>query len=309
MEVNNERQPYWCVATGKKGVGKSHFTLNEVLTSYVKGGPNRIGRPVIIFDINNEYENIKDIYFDLEQYLPNENKNAKKIYDKDKIGHNIVLFCSNCYKGKAIPEIRRVRPFLKNGQPMGTAQKVATAVILMEKARGSLLLLEDINNYSIGARSIEFIGQITTNRHKGQDVICHFQSLSALDPRFLANVKVIRMHKQADSVERIVKKLNNPELFLLAECMVNSEYMSGNQYFFLYIYPEDDKIRFHNMEKRDVSRIFQKGCMDYLSEHPEVLKKLATIHYGITNISKLTPTQKVYLQNEFIKKSLHYITK
>lgn len=303
-----ERETCIQVVTGQKRVGKTYTTRNEILNNYIKDTPKKKGQPVIIFDTNGEYTDVKSIKFDIDQYLPTENKKSKKVRDWKSIATHVRQYCIDCYNGVSKSEIRRVVACRKDGTAMTLDEKMESACILLENTRGSLLLLEDVNNYTTGTTSIDVISAITTNAHKGQDIIVHYQSMSALSPRIIQNATLYRMHKQADSVKRIEKKLDDFQLFQICEFMVTSEFKSGNIRFYVYVLPQESKIQFNNtVSREDAIRIFEKGCIDYLNKNPKVFQDFCTGRVDKPN--KMSIDEKTQMQKEFIKEHQYYVKK
>ena len=171
----DRREPILMCATGKKGVGKTYTTMN-LIKSYIKGNKKtgKKARKVLIYDINMEYTDFKAISV---KDIPNFTRQSKI-------------------------EVRRVLPILDNGKMATLSDMLVILNQIIENFRGGMLILEDINRYLIASKTTDVIGLLATNRHRDLDIICHFQSLSALDPRMWQNTTFVRFHYQSDDVKR-----------------------------------------------------------------------------------------------------------
>ena len=99
-------------------------------------------------------------------------------------------------------EVRRVLPIMDNGRTATLSDMLVILNQIIENFRGGMLILEDINRYLIASKTTDVIGLLATNRHRDLDIICHFQSLSALDPRMWQNTTFVRFHYQIDDIKR-----------------------------------------------------------------------------------------------------------
>jgi hypothetical protein len=242
-----EREPILMCVTGRKGVGKTYTTENHI-KKYVK--PNsrgRAGRKVLIYDVNMEYREFKTL--DL--------KNIAKFARQTK------------------PEIRRVLPLNDDGSVANITEMVVILNHIVKHFRGGMLVLEDINKYLIQARTAEVIGLLATNRHRDLDIICHYQTLAALDPRMWQNTAFVRFHQQIDSIERYRNRIPNYELFKLAQCLVGYKYLrEGNKHFFCHVACDDNYIT-GDFTRRD----FKIACIEYLESNDRVVTTTAK-RYG-----------------------------
>lgn len=246
------REPMLYIATGMKGVGKSYRTLQE-FKSYVMDNPKtgKVARKVLIFDTNNEYTNIPSVQFDC------------RIENMEEAAMHVMAYSETSTSTLPIERrIRRIVPFLPNGSAMGIPDKMRTAAILLKHFSKGNLLLEDLNNYALGAKSIEVISGITTNRHRDQDLTIHFQSLSGLDPRLFQNANIIRFHHQADPIKRIKHKVSNFELFEITKICVDTQYEKGNNRFFLYIHNNENFVSGLPVGPAGES-VWKKACIDF----------------------------------------------
>jgi hypothetical protein len=109
----------------------------------------------------------------------------------------------------------------------------------------------------------DVIGLLATNRHRDLDIICHFQSLSALDPRMWQNTTFVRFHYQIDDVKRYAQRLPNFEMFKIAQCLVEYKYLKkGDKRFYCYIACDENYIT-GNYTKLD----FEIACESFLEKN------------------------------------------
>lgn len=231
------REPILMCATGKKGVGKTYTTLKSI-DDYVKDNhkTGKKGRKVLIYDINMEYTMYKAI----------STKDIMKFSRQSKV------------------EVRRVLPIMDNGKVANLSEMVDLLNIIITKFRGGMLVLEDINRYLIASKTPEVIGLLATNRHRDLDIICHFQSLSALDPRMWQNTAFVRFHAQIDDIKRYAQRIPNYEMFKIAQCLVDYMYLNIDKRFYCFIATDDNYIT-GNFTKMD----FQRACRSYLEVEPK----------------------------------------
>lgn len=235
-----KREPKLMCACGTKGVGKTYATI-QLIKEYIKENvkTGKKGRKVLIYDVNMEYEMFKAI----------DTKDVKRFSKSDKV------------------EVRRVLPLNENGTSMNITEIVENMEHIIENFRGGMLVLEDVNRYMIGAKSVSVIGLLATNRHRDLDIICHFQSLSPLDPRMWQNTAVVRFHYQIDDVKRYKNRIPNYEMYAIAQSLVKMMYLEKkNKRFYVYVENEENKIK-GKYTKKD----FQDACSRYMEAHPNEL--------------------------------------
>ena len=193
------------------------------LRRYVAGDAS-VGTParkVLIFDANNEYSD-KSLYPDIKS-----------------------MDLGNVYRFTVHPriEIRRIPPFLPNGQMMTPDQKASAVLYILEHYNNGMLLLEDINNYIGDHLPTDVVGTILSQRHKGIDMILHYHSLGRIQKKIWPHINVIRMHKCNDFVMRNKDKFEDKlECFRIAENIVKKQFSIGNIYFSAEINCDHEKI-------------------------------------------------------------------
>ena len=221
------------IAVGKRGIGKTHTTL-QIINEYILGfGVSSKPRRVLILDVNDEFENIK----------------ALKLAD-------VKLFSMH-------PKIeaRRIRPYLQNGQKM-TLEDICQALFyILENYKGGMLLIEDINKYLTHHFPKDVIGAICTNRHSDMDILMHYQAIGKVPTTVWENANWIRFHKNNQSVDRHEKKFEDKyELMKIAECIVDFQFQNGNPRFFLYADIDNMKLK-----GRVTQAMAEKGVEDYMT--------------------------------------------
>jgi hypothetical protein len=256
----SEREPILMCATGKKGVGKT-FTTLKAIAEYVKPNKKTGKKPrkVLIYDINMEYTDFKAISV---EDIPRFSRQSKV-------------------------EVRRVLPILDGGKMASLSEMLDLLNQIIENFRGGMLVLEDINRYLIQSKTTDVIGLLATNRHRDLDIICHFQSLSALDPRMWQNTAFVRFHYQIDDIKRYAQRIPNYEMFKIAQCLSEYRYLQCNdKRFYCYIASDDNYIT-GNFTKRD----FEFACRSYLESNPrrvnDAQKKFGTSADGREKSVKL----------------------
>lgn len=201
---------------GKKGVGKT-FLTTQLLIKYLNGNPEAgiPGRRALIFDVNNEYENVRT--------LPVEYVQAFSVHQQ--------------------LDIRRIIPFKNNGEKMTTSDLQDNLDHILTNFYGGTLLLEDIKKYTSDNLKKDLIGAICTNRHNNVDLILHYQSFAHIQTKIWDNINVLRFHKCTTKVAAYKASLADKyEILALAEAIVNIKYKT-NPRTFVYVDMEEDKIK------------------------------------------------------------------
>ena len=170
----------------------------------------RRARPVLVFDVNGEYGDYKAIDFDI-----NEENEVLRAAEIRKI---------------TTPGKYRVVAYKKNKSLMSVSEMNKTVITIAHNFRGGLLILEDINRYMLSQVNIDMVGLLIGVRHYGVDLIIHYQSMRAIPPRLWGNLNVIRWHKQSDNIAKYKDRVDNFELFQIAEFIVNRKYQTDKRY-------------------------------------------------------------------------------
>lgn len=232
------------VAIGRKGVGKTYATI-QLMEKYIMGKPLVPPRKVLIFDVNNEFTNIKAI----------SSKDIKRFSAHPKI------------------EIRRVTIWKNDGKlvsKMSLDEMASTLLGILNDYSGGLLLIEDMTKYISDGMPNDLIGAICTQRHVECDIIIHFQTVGKIcHPKIWGNLNWLRYHKTDDTVDRHESKFGGEVTHLkILECMVNDKYFSGNNRFYAYLDKDLGKIKGAFSEQD-----FRKAIDNYLSSDSGVIKK------------------------------------
>lgn len=251
--MSDRREPSFEVVIGFKGVGKT-YTTNKFIEDYIKNDPSGWkGRPVLVFDINNEY-------CDSNGY------GGYKAIDFDVTEKNEYLRSEQIRKIKA-PAKYRILPYKKDRTPMTISELIVTASTIVKYYRNGLLVLEDINKYTQSSYKQEFVGMFIGLRHLGVDLVAHFQSLHAIPPKVWDNMNYLRWHKQSEKIFKYKQRISNIELFTIAECVIDYKYQSDQRYY-LWISVLEEKLI--NVTPED----FKQGCLSYLNTHPQEINRL-----------------------------------
>lgn len=264
-----EREAGLMTSTGVQGVGKTYQNMG-VIARYVQ---DKIdikvkGRKVLIFDTNGEYTQ--------EEFLKNGHRVAIK---------TIALSDVPAFAKSDLIEIRRI-----DAKHLGIPEKKAILDYLVRKWKNGLLVLEDINTYVLNILAMEnVVGKIISLRHKAIDCLISYQSLRAVEPRIWQNSRWVRMHFQADDVDDIKGKVTNPELYKIAQLMVNHRYLNATKQnmgerFFVYITKFGRKLE-GGFGKDE----FMFACKGYLNLN----KKKVTDFMSINEISQQEATKKL----------------
>jgi len=230
------------LVTGMQGVGKSHRTLQE-LRLYTRTDPKtgRLGRPALILDTNNEYQEkgIETIYYNVD--------------DKKNAGYYISKFRR--------PEIRRIGLLKPNGVPMSMEEKKKAFYDICNNFRNGIVLFEDINTYIVQTAKEEITSTLVNLRHRGLDVIMHVQSLSAITTRMFQNARYIRFHAQTDDIDRYMNRITDYEMVKIAQLIVNKQRLMGNLRYFVFIDLIERKIKGCSVDQ------YKEGLREYLSAY------------------------------------------
>ncbi len=243
-----EREPTFEVAIGFKGVGKT-FNFDRIATEYVSIQK----RPVFVFDVNNEF-------------VPGNKLYGYKAIDYDCTEKNSFKR-SEQIRNIKVPGKYRIVPWRKDKQPMGAKELLETATTIVATFRNGMVLLEDINKYTLSHFKQEFVGTFIGLRHVGVDLVIHFQSLRAIPPKVWSDMEYLRWHKCSERIVKYKDRVTNFEIFSIGECIMDINYPVDPHYFFWINILKD---KFINVSEED----FKKGCIAYLNTHPQVLNEL-----------------------------------
>lgn len=249
------REAKMIMVAGRKGVGKTYQTLCQI-ADYLKSTATRQGRKVLIFDVNNEFGNVRE-----------DHNNAKF----PNIGL-IKLSQVPAFAKITRPFARRVSVFKDDGQRMTLSEMAQALGYILEHYRNGLLLIEDISKYITDSMPGDLIGAICTQRHVSVDVIIHVQTVGKLfHPKLWGNCNEVRLHRADDTVERHKNKISgNIEHLLIMEKLIELKFKAGETRFCCFLNKDTGKIR-GRFTKTD----FRNAVEDYLSmNYQRVLKPL-----------------------------------
>lgn len=214
------------IAPGFQGTGKTYQSLCAIV-EYLRAHPDR---KVLIYDVNNEYgpESCREHGFNL---------NIKMLYpDKNEIMR---------FTAHATERIRRIVPVHPDtGQDFNTEEMKDMLKDIVLTFRKGLLIIEDLNTYLTETKHIqEVLGIITRLRHKNLDIIIHLQSLAAVDTKMWQNCRYLRMHWQADDIDRYKTRIPNFKLIKIAQLLCDYNYVEKeNKRFYCWVHRLTNKI-------------------------------------------------------------------
>jgi hypothetical protein len=248
-QPKQQREAGMMVCTGIQGVGKTYQNMH-IIKDYVKDKfYNKVkGRKCLIMDTNGEYT--------AEQFKKNDidNFEPKRIALKD----------IQDWSKANISECRRI-----DAKNVGIKEKKEILEYLLKVYRNGMLVIEDINTYILSVTHMEnIVGGIVNLRHRAVDVLISYQSLRPVEPRIWQNARWIRMHYQADNVNDIKGKVNNPALMKIAQLIVNNRYFNGDKRFLVYIHNFSNKV-----EGKFTKQEFLDGCRQYLNANKKYIKE------------------------------------
>lgn len=254
-----ERQAIIEVAVARKGGGKTYITANEKITPYITTTQTWKGKQVILYDVNTEYTE----------------KHCRERLKVNWVAKSLALKDLPAWMASGKVEVRRILPINDKGvltQDTEEMEEILNSILSI--FRNGLLLIEDPNAYLVGIASKKIISAITRNRQRNLDLVLHLQSLRAIPPRLLANMNIFRFHKCNENISTIEQKLNNAELFYIAQALVNYKFKTDIR-FYCNVDNEMDKI-FGAFSKKD----FWIACLVYLQENKPDILRLAENRYG-----------------------------
>ncbi len=195
LRQKKARQPMLIIVCGETGVGKTHRILKEVAL-YLKDDPStgRAGRKVLVFDTNDDdYASFKTVSTD----------QLHKLQSKRP---------------------RRIRPFNKDGSPMGKEDKKNVVRQILKYFRDGLILLDDIDDYMAGEKGQDMISALCTLRHRGVDIIFTHQSIGKITRTAFQNCTWLRLHHQVDDVTYIKERIPKYSIVRIAQLIVDEQY-------------------------------------------------------------------------------------
>lgn len=222
------REAKMILVAGRKGVGKTYETL-KMISGYVKSTVIKSGRKFLIFDVNNEFGNVREDHKNLA--FPN-------------IGL-IKLNQVPAFAKIKSPVVKRVSIFKDNGKRMSLSEMAQALGYILEHYRNGGLLIEDINKYITDALPGDLIGSICTQRHVSVDVIIHVQTVGKLfNPKLWGNCNEVRLHRADDTIERHKSKISGTiEHLLIMEKLIELKYKAGDRRFHCFLNKDTGKIK------------------------------------------------------------------
>lgn len=302
------RDTFVTIATGMMKVGKSYQT--EILVKeYAKANPTR---SVLIFDPNFEdtWNSYPTVHFDIIDV-----GKAAKHYKKT--GERIVTQSERNLE-KLPPGIRIIAPYTVYKERMNNNQMLLTMITILNNYRNGLVLLEDVNKYTISFEKSEIQSSFKAIRHLSQDVIMHLQSLNPIRPVVYEATSVLRMHYDRFDLNKIKLKVGDFFTILrIAQLIVRKKYEQGLEIerkygqneayknaidaykrFFLYVYLKESYITGVKIED------FIQACDDYLTENQSEYKSYLTKIAYEQRVSRVTLETHIQARKLWIKNHL-----
>lgn len=264
------------VITGMQGVGKSH-NLNERIKKYAHFHK----KPVIIYDVNDEYSD-----YDIIRW--SDVKNVKGGIVRRVLPYKRQLSGSN---------LKNIKAFdledLRNG-----------FFFLLENFRNGCLVLDDFNSYTISTRKTSILSTLTRARHHGLDIIIVLQELGKVTKDLFANSSYFIMHRQNTSLDLERKKITNFPLFKIAENIVNA------QFFLVESYNEQGKFKSESEYKMfrsfyveiDIKKNKIYGCND-----PKIMQDAIKKYLKVTD--KLREVYEFIAEHDMNKRNPEHVAK
>lgn len=241
------REAKFILAIGKKGVGKTFKTLQEI-TFFMKATK----RQVLFIDANDEYGNVRQDHN--SPSFPNIEALALEDVPRWVLSKR--------------PEARRILPYNQNGKPYNNKEMQEVMKQVLKTFKNGCLVIEDMTKYVSDSTPADLIGSIIAQRHASVDIYIHFQSIGkAAHPKLYANCNLIRLHNVEDNVERHKNKFPETTTLYLAENVMKLKCKS-NPRFCCYVWKEEKLVKgaFTRAE-------FQEAIVMFLQDNPNIYKK------------------------------------
>jgi hypothetical protein len=255
-----EREYYLTVATGQQATGKTQRTKQEFASYHLPDPANGRyqGKKVLIFDVNGEYEGITTLDYDVD----NESQEVRARMIK-------------AFAESPQPGIRRILPYRKNGLPMALQQLRIVSIDISTFFKNGMVLYEDVVKYLGSGKQTEFLGMISTVRHKGVDVMMHLQSLGMIPTDTWRNLKLLRMHKDEQVLQKIADRVKGYPMVYIGQEVISARFREGiktgipkHPLLFSFCYINYDRIKITGISREE----FTYGATQYLTHHPTELK-------------------------------------
>ena len=262
------REAGMMITIGAQGCGKTYQNM-YVIASYVRDNvKTRVrGRKCLIFDTNGEYTETQFA----ENGIPN--FNVRKLALKD-VG---------AWSQSDTKECRRI-----DAKSLSIPEKKEVLKYLIKWFRNGLLVLEDINTYILSMTHMEdIVGGLVNLRHRVVDVLISYQRFRSVEPIILANSRWVRLHYQTDHINSVKEKVSSPEMFRIAQTIIENKYFSGDKRVFLYLYVLENK-----MEGIYTVPEFELACKEYLSVNKTIIKDHQQAHSCTSDVAVIEKVKR-----------------
>jgi len=243
------------VCVGTQGAGKTYYNMHLIYLYCQDKIKNKVkGRKCLILDSNGEFADSQ----------------WKRNGIPDFTSPAIALKDIRAFANPKYPvECRRV-----DMKHLLISEKLEVLTYAINNFKDGLLLAEDINGYVLNLTFLEeIIGRMVSLRHRGLDTILSFQGLRAINPVIYRNTRWVRYHHQLDNASTVKDKVNNYQLFKLAQIITNNRYENGDIRFRIFIH------HFGNKLEGDFTREeFELACKQYLNIDKTEVKEYMDMH-------------------------------
>ena len=195
VRMKKSRQNMLTLVCGETGVGKTYRNLQEI-KYYLKDNPvsGKKGRKVLAFDTND------DDYTSFKTVSPEQ-----------------------LYRLSALRP-RRIRPYNKDGSPMGNPEKKEVVKKILKYFRNGLIILDDIDDYMTFEKGQDLVSSLCTLRHKGVDIIFTHQTIGKISKTAWQNCTWLRLHHQVDDILEYKSRIPKYPIVRIATLIVDEQY-------------------------------------------------------------------------------------
>jgi hypothetical protein len=218
---------------GLKQIGKTNETVKQLLFSYIR----KLQKKVLVYDPNRD----QLAHYRIDGLLPDGSPNPNAIeVTIPQLPHNRVWDFS-CQREV---QMRRITPFTPNGMELDEEQQIKLLVNCFSNFYGGALFIDDLN-FTLGdTLPLSFTKYLTNNSHRNCDIILHVQDIGRALPKMWQNINIVRLHHQNGGCVPAEGKLShNYPILRVAELIVERQYNSGNERYFIYVDIDKQKIR------------------------------------------------------------------
>lgn len=258
------KQPFTTIVLGETEVGKTYVNIHLEIMTYVMDNLSigKKARKVLIYDVNNDYHNIRTLKATPEAILA--------FVKQPKI------------------EARRIIGRDPLGRPLSKEQNYENAKMIIENFVNGLVVFDDIDRYAVHSTKQDLVSMLMGNRHMGCHILISHQAWRKMSVTECENCKWIRLHRVKDQPISLPleKQVTLPiDLCQIANLMVQEQYdlahqlyddgageLSENKFkaargFFVYI-----DVRLAKL-KGCTEETYKRAAYKYMYMNPPVIKR------------------------------------